>query len=154
MYGTWPSEFERNPIVYQGTFASAPTAVGRTGQLVQFTDLNNSFWYSDGTNWKPMNGQASLMSSSYPVGIAPTSTSVTSATGALLLGTALDKTYSGGIWLYFAAMGTKAAGWYFCIMSSTTVGVVYGTPQSSPDDTQISVTPFTEAGGPFATFGS
>lgn len=59
-------------------------------------------------------------------GIAPTGT--VGANGALTLGTALPNIYSVGLYLYFpagAVYSGSAAGSYWCVMSSTTVGTVY-----------------------------
>lgn len=64
-----------------------------------------------------------------PMGVAPTGT--VSAAGVLALGTALDAIYgptnnnTPGIWLYFPATGSMTAGWYWCVMTSTTAGQVY-----------------------------
>lgn len=66
----------------------------------------------------------------YPYAIANsgTVTAVTTA-GNLTLGTALNQTYSGGIWLFMPSTALAApnnvAGWYFAVMSSTTVGSMY-----------------------------
>lgn len=64
--------------------------------------------------------------STFSVGAAPSGT--IAANGALTLGTALNTIYSGGIYLYFpagAVFSGSAAGAYYCVMSSTTAGVVY-----------------------------
>lgn len=47
--------------------------------------------------------------------------------GTVTLGTALPLTYSEGCWLYLPAGAVVggSAGWYYAVMSSTTVGVVY-----------------------------
>lgn len=61
-----------------------------------------------------------------PIGIAPTGTM--GANGAVTLGTALNTTYSGGLWMYYPAGAVYAgsvAGFYWTVMSSTTVGTVY-----------------------------
>ena len=66
-----------------------------------------------------------LAQSAVPVGIAPTGTMA--ANGALTCGTALNLTYS-SIWLYFpagAVYAGSAAGAYYTVMSSTTLGTVY-----------------------------
>jgi hypothetical protein len=66
-----------------------------------------------------------LAQSGVPVGLAPNGTVATN--GQITLGTALPRTYSTGIWFYLPA-GTVvggAAGLYWCVMSSTTVGQVY-----------------------------
>ena len=63
---------------------------------------------------------------SVPSGVAPTGS--VAANGALTLGTALSTTYSGGIWLNFpagAAYAGSAAGSYWCVMTSTTLGTIY-----------------------------
>lgn len=71
-----------------------------------------------------------LAKSAVPMGIANTGTIATN--GTVTLGTALNTTYSGGIWLYFpaAAFAASAAGFYWTVMSSTTAGTVY-TSQTS-----------------------
>jgi hypothetical protein len=63
-----------------------------------------------------------------PVFIAPSGTMGNN--GAITLGTALDRTYSEGIWLYLpagavAAGEPAAAAFRWCVMSSTTAGTVY-----------------------------
>jgi len=61
-----------------------------------------------------------------PVGIAPTFTGSTN--GAIVFGTALLSTYTNGIWMYFSADSLSAshpAGFYWCVMSSTTSGIAY-----------------------------
>jgi len=143
-------------VVYTGASTSAPTAVGRTGQLVQFTDVNNSFWYSDGTNWKPVNGTVTLPGSRYPILIAPTGTFNSGSTGNVTFGTTLTNTYSGGLWAYLptnASAGTTA-GFYFVTMSSATVGTITGTSQSVANNSPDTTTAFTvPGGGPFAFTG-
>lgn len=60
--------------------------------------------------------------------------------GALTLGTALAATYSGGAYMYFPANAIVAgslAGWYWTVMSSSTLGVAYfntyvGGPVAAP----------------------
>ncbi len=81
-----------------------------------------------------------LAQSNVPVGIANTGTITGSSTGNLLLGTAMDLTYGPtsnnipGIWLYFpsTAFSASAAGYYWCVMTSTTVGTVYGVAYAAP----------------------
>jgi hypothetical protein len=72
-----------------------------------------------------------LSQGAVPYGIANSGTIATN--GTVTLGTALNTTYSGGIWLYFpaAAFAASAAGFYWCVMSSTTVGVVYTSDTSA-----------------------
>lgn len=85
-----------------------------------------------------------------PIGIAPTGTMA--ANGAVTLGTALNTTYSGGIWLYFASGAVyagSAAGFFWTVMSSTTLGTVYDTiyvPGTSSWDIPASPTAIVAAG--------
>lgn len=67
----------------------------------------------------------SLDASAVPVCLAPNGTVATN--GVVTLGTALPATYSGGIWLRLPAGAVVggAAGLYWVVMSSTTVGQVY-----------------------------
>lgn len=80
-----------------------------------------------------------LASIATPTGIAPSGS--IGANGALTLGTSLILTYGGtgnassGIWLYFpagAVYQASAAGSYWCVMSSGTVGTVYNNIYVSP----------------------
>lgn len=74
---------------------------------------------------------AVLTQVSIPSGIAPTGT--VAANGAVTLGTALARIYgptsvAPGIWLYFPAgalFSGSAAGLYWCVMTSTTVGTAF-----------------------------
>ena len=46
------------------TSATAPTAAAAgNGAVICVTDLNNSYWRSDGTYWRPLNGSACIYSS-------------------------------------------------------------------------------------------
>lgn len=85
-----------------------------------------------------------------PIGIAPTGTMA--ANGAVTLGTALNTTYSGGIWLYLpsgAAYAGSVARFFWTVMSSTTVGTVYDntyTPGTNSPDIPASPTAIVAAG--------
>lgn len=85
-----------------------------------------------------------------PIGIAPTGNFA--ANGAWTSGTALGATYSGGIWLYFAAgkpFVGSAAGFYWTVMTNTTVGTVYTnthTPGTNSSDIPASPTAIVGAG--------
>jgi hypothetical protein len=74
------------------------------------------------------------------------------ANGAVTLGTALDATYSTGIWLYYpagAVYSGSVAGFYWTVMSSTTVGTVYMNtyvPGTSTFDAPASPTAVVAAG--------
>lgn len=69
--------------------------------------------------------------------------------GALTLGTALAVTYSEGCYIHLPASAISAgstAGWYWCVMSSTTVGTVY-------NSTYTTGTPVAGTATAFATTG-
>jgi hypothetical protein len=110
------------------TFATLPAAAANNGKTYFVSDvgLGGSLWYSNGTDWSPVNGAVILAKSGVPSGIAPSGT--VAANGALTLGTALNITYNAGIFLYFPAGAVYAgslAGSYWCLMSSTTLGTIY-----------------------------
>ncbi len=84
-----------------------------------------------------------------PAGIAPSGS--IGNNGALTLGTALPFAYP-GVWLYLPADAiavASAAGWYWCKMTSTTVGTVYNTVLDGI--TQVPYRPATDV--PFVTTG-
>ncbi len=88
-----------------------------------------------------------LAKSAVPSGIAPSGT--VGNNGALTLGTALDNTYSGGLFLYFPAgaiVAGSAAGSYWTVMTSGTAGTIYNNTLSG-----IPTRPSTAV--PFATVG-
>lgn len=93
-----------------------------------------------------------------PVGIAPTGTMA--ANGAVTLGTPLDVALNNGLWMYFpagAVYGASAAGFYWTVMSSTTVGTVYMdtyVPGTSSFDIPASPTAVVEPVAPGAFTGS
>jgi hypothetical protein len=69
-----------------------------------------------------------------PCGIAPNATWNNTA-GSFTLGTALNETYSNGLWLRFAGVGVNSStggpassGLYWCVMNSTTEGQAYALP--------------------------
>lgn len=103
--------------------------VDGNGVPIQWVDGNN-------TPYNPPNYYRTglmpqvLAQGAVPMGIANSGTIATN--GTVTLGTALNTTYSGGIWLYFpsTAFASGSAGFYWTVMSSTTVGVVY-TSQTS-----------------------
>lgn len=66
-----------------------------------------------------------LAQSGVAIGLAPSGTVATN--GTITLGTALPRVYSGGIWLRLptGAVVAGAAGLYWCVMSTTTIGQVY-----------------------------
>jgi hypothetical protein len=82
-------------------------------------------------DWAGNNMPYVLAQSAVPYGIANSGTIATA--GTVTLGTALNTTYSGGIWLYFpaTAFASGSAGFYWTVMSSTTTGTVYTTSDTS-----------------------
>lgn len=91
-----------------------------------------------------------LLQCGVSIGIAPTGTM--GANGAVTLGTALNTTYSGGIWLYYpsgAVYSGSAAGFFWTVMSSTTLGTVYNNiyvPGTNAFDIPASPTAVSDAG--------
>jgi hypothetical protein len=86
---------------------------------------------SDGTRWIP-NGVQVLSRDTIAFSPAPTGTMANN--GAITLGTALTLTYSQGLYLYLPAnaiSASSAAGWYWTVMSSTTVGQVFNNTYTS-----------------------
>ena len=83
-----------------------------------------------------------LAQAGVPVGLAPNGTVATN--GQVTLGTALPRTYSGGIWLRLpaGAVSGGAAGLYWCNMTSTTVGQVY----TNFVDTSLGFVPYIPTG--------
>lgn len=89
----------------------------------------------------------SALTSNTPSGVAPTGT--VGANGAVTLGTALAKTYTGGIFLRFPAgalFSGSAAGSYWCVMSSTTVGTAFNNTLTDPPSAPASTTAIVDAG--------
>lgn len=132
------------------TFASLPAAADNAGNTYRVTDIGKpgfgSLWSSDGVQWNPLNGRAQCMRSSIPF-ILPASGSVGN-NGALTLGVALDRIYPRA-YMYFpsgALFSGSAAGWYWTVMSSTTVGVVYNNVYTSGYPTIPTTAGFTTTG--------
>jgi hypothetical protein len=72
-----------------------------------------------------------------PVGLAPSAT-WNNTSGNFTLDTALNETYSRGIWLRFAGVGVNSStggpagtGLYWCVMNSTTEGQAYALPNTT-----------------------
>ncbi len=121
-------------------FANLPAAEDNAGNVIRATDLGpaGALVISDGTDWVPVNGECMLLSTAIPFVMPPNFTMA--ANGAVTFGKALDFSYAapvsgqGGCWVYFAAGDVHAgsvAGWWYMVMSSTTVGVVYNNRYTS-----------------------
>lgn len=109
------------------TFAQLVTllAAGFVGTAFVTDVARGSLWVSDGIRIYPQGGSVVLARTALPV-ILPSSGSVGN-NGALTLTTALPRIY-GKCYMYFKAgalYSGSAAGIYYVVMSSTTVGVVY-----------------------------
>lgn len=91
-----------------------------------------------------------IASTAVPVCLAPNGTVATN--GTVTLGTALSTTYAGGIWLRLPANAVVggAAGLYWAVMSSTTVGQVYTNFQDPANE----FVPFIPGGTLVAATGS
>lgn len=103
--------------------------IGASGTGVVVPNGHRTIIYSDGTNVvRADNNAINISKWAVPSGISPSGTMANN--GAVTLGTALNRVYSEGIWLYFPAgaiSAGSAAGSYWCKFSSTTVGTVYNT---------------------------
>ena len=109
------------------TFSSLPSASANAGAQNYVTDVgtSGSYWVSNGVSWNPVGGVINLFQNGIPVCIPPNGT-ITTTTGALTLGTALDNTYP-AIYMWFpaGAWTGSSAGMYYVSMTSTTAGTVY-----------------------------
>ena len=84
---------------------------------------------SNGNEYVPEGGQATIALSGIGYGIMPSGTASAGASGHFVSGTALPHTYSAGLWMYFAAnvivTPNISAGFYWCVFSSTTTCTIY-----------------------------
>lgn len=90
---------------------------------------------------------AIILQTGVPAGVAPSGTMADN--GAITLGTALLKTYSSGLFLFLPANAISAgsaAGSYWCVMSSTTVGQVFNNTLSGIPEVPGSPTAFVTTG--------
>ena len=105
-----------------GTVVATNNVTGEafSGSVANFNALLRSAQLSTA-----MREPESLIQSAIPV-IVPSSGTVTTA-GAITVTVAFPQIYSGGAWLWLpaGAIVGGSAGLYYCVFSSTTVGVVY-----------------------------
>lgn len=137
------------------TYANIRTnypAASNTGKRARCPELNCDV-YSDGSNWLPVNGRATLGNLSAAFGIAPSGTIFSSGSGywqSSSVGTnPFDRTYSEGLFLYFGATTSTpalTAGWYWVVMSDTHTGVIYNTSWTGGVPTIGSAITFTGSG--------
>ena len=84
---------------------------------------------SNGNEYVPEGGQATIALSGIGYGIMPSGTVSAGASGHFVSGTALPNTYSAGLWMYFAAnvivTPNLSAGFYWCVFSNTTTCTIY-----------------------------
>jgi hypothetical protein len=103
-----------------------------------------------------MNTPAVLQQSAIASGIAPTGT--VAANGAFTSGTAFAVTYSAGLWLFFpagAVFSGSAAGSYWTVMSSTTVGTIFNNLKQAQNQLPGVLVPVVDAGpGAFTGAGT
>lgn len=136
------------PLPASSTWAARPAGTV-FGQKLFITDVVpdgfEAYW--NGANWLPVGGTLRLGAGGLPTGTAPTGS--IGDNGALTLGTALASTVP-NCYLYFpsgAIVSGSAAGHYYVVMSSTTVGVIYNNLYTSGDPTvPASPTPFVTSG--------
>jgi hypothetical protein len=129
-------------------FANLPAAVDNTGNVIRVTDIGKggTLWQSDGARWAPVNGRAQLLHTSIPFILSASGSMGNN--GAVTLGVALDRVYP-RCYMYFLANAIFAgslAGWFWTVMSSTTVGVVYNNTHTSGYPTIPTVAGFTTTG--------
>jgi hypothetical protein len=126
------------------TYATLPSASANSGLTARASDVGlapGMLLVSDGTQWRP-DGPRVLFRCAVPVGIAPTGTMANN--GAVTLGTALDIIYSTGLYLYYPAsaiVSGSAAGYYWTVMSSTTVGTVYNNTYATGTQPTVPASP-------------
>ena len=140
-----------NPFASLGpsaTFALLPDPALNAGNTYRVTDIgkSGSLWISDGTRWAPLNGRCQLLRS--PIPFILSASGSMGNNGVVTLGVALDRVYP-RCYMYFPAnaiFSGSSAGWYWTVMSSTTVGVVYNNAYVSGYPTIPTIAGFTTTG--------
>ena len=99
------------------------------GAMFYATDvgINGSLWTNSGGVLVPM-APITLYTSTDSYGRAPTGTINTGSSGNITFGTAANRAYTEGLYVYLPSIATTpaiTAGFYWCVMSSTTVGTLY-----------------------------
>ncbi len=116
-----------------------------------------SYWKSDGTIWRPLNGSCAVSPRiKYPVIVAPSGTINIGSSGTITLGSSLTSVFSGGMWLYLPNIATTpaiTAGFHFVIFSTDLIGTIYGTgtgtalPTNTPSATPLTISAGTTYSG-------
>jgi hypothetical protein len=113
------------------------------------TGTFEGLWFSEGNRWKPISGEIIIPGCKYPVSDPSGGTINAGSSGTITLTTTLTLTLGMGVWVYLPAIATTpaiTAGYHFVIMSSATVGTIYGTgtgeslPNNNPSATPLTVT--------------
>lgn len=132
------------------TFATLPDATLNAGMTYRVTDIgksgSGSLWISNGVDWVPLNGRCQLLHTAIPFILSASGSMGNN--GAVTLGVALDRVYP-RCYMYFPANAIFAgslAGWYWTVMSSTTVGTVYNNTHTSGYPAIPTVAGFTTTG--------
>lgn len=119
------------------TWDSLPSAATNSGRVISVTGIAAYpiKFVSNGTEWVPEGGQATLALSGIGYGIMPSGTLSAGSSGHFVSGTALPNTYSEGLWMYFAANAIVtpniSAGFYWCVFSNTTTCTIYSSGPGS-----------------------
>ena len=120
------------PIVARDTWVNLNTNYASSafaGAMFYATDVgtNGSLWTNSGGVLVPM-APITLYTSTDAYARAPTGTINTGSSGNITFGTAANRTYTEGLYVYLPSIATTpaiTAGFYWCVMSSTTVGTLY-----------------------------
>ena len=120
------------PIVARDTWTNLNTNYASSafaGAMFYANDVgtNGSLWTNSGGVLVPV-GPITLYTSTDSYSRAPTGTINTGSSGNITFGTAANRAYTEGLYVYLPSIATTpaiTAGWYWCVMSSTTVGTLY-----------------------------
>ncbi|HET8706564.1 MAG TPA: hypothetical protein VFM46_09710, partial [Pseudomonadales bacterium] len=110
-------------------------AANFTGRRAFVNDVgaNGSYWQSSGTEWFPL-APITLYTSTDSYARAPTGTINTGSSGNITFGTAANRAYTEGLYVYLPSIATTpaiTAGFYWCVMSNTTTGTLYASKGGS-----------------------
>lgn len=125
------------------TWDSLPSAATNSGMVISVTGIAAYpiKFVSNGSEWVPEGGQATIALSGIGYGIMPSGTVSAGASGHFVSGTALPHTYSAGLYMYFAAnvivTPNLSAGFYWCVFSDTTTCTIHS---SGPGSAAINFT--------------
>ena len=125
---TFASLVVSNSIAFADLESTFPSASYSGRYAVVVINGMNVLMQSDGTAWKPANGQCTLEVSGVGYGIMPSGTVSTGSSGHFVSGTALPHKYSEGLWMYIVSPSTTpalTAGFYWCVFSTTAICTIY-----------------------------